>query len=69
MNPKLKVLVATGLYDSLGNCAADTERARGLAPALKAAMSFRCYVGGHMMYRDPASRTALTRDVRALVAQ
>ncbi len=69
LNPKLKVLVATGLYDSLGNCAADAERARGLAPALKAAMSFRCYVGGHMMYRDPASRTALTRDVRALVAQ
>ena len=69
LNPKLKVLVATGLYDSLGNCAADTERARGLAAALKAAMSFHCYVGGHMMYRDPASRTALTRDVRALVDQ
>ena len=69
LNPTLKVLVATGLYDSLGNCAADAERARGLVPALKAAMSFRCYVGGHMMYRDPASRTALTRDVRALVAQ
>jgi carboxypeptidase C (cathepsin A) len=67
LNPKLKVLVASGLYDSLANCAGAAETERNLPPPLKAAMTFRCYVGGHMMYRDAPSRAALSRDVRALV--
>lgn len=69
LNPRLKVLVASGLYDSLANCPGDEERSRRLAPELKAAMTFRCYVGGHMMYRDAATRAALSADVRALVSQ
>ena len=69
LNPRLKVLVATGAYDSLGNCAADAARAMTLPAPLKAAMSFRCYVGGHMMYRDAESRVALSRDIRVMVAQ
>ena len=68
LNPKLKVLVASGLYDSLANCAGDDETARGLPPPLKAAMSFRCYPGGHMMYRDQPTRLQFSNDIRALVS-
>ncbi|MFN3514823.1 MAG: S10 family serine carboxypeptidase-like protein [Phenylobacterium sp.] len=67
LNPRLKVLVASGLYDSLANCAGADEIARRLAPDVRAAMSFRCYEGGHMMYRDPAARTQLSRDVREMI--
>ncbi|WP_337187080.1 peptidase S10 [Phenylobacterium sp.] len=68
LDPKLKVLVASGLYDSLANCAGDDETARRLPPALKAAMSFRCYPGGHMMYRETPVRVQFSDDIRALVS-
>jgi len=68
LNPKLRVLVASGLYDSLANCAGDDETARTLPAPLKAAMSFRCYPGGHMMYRDQPTRMKFSEDVRALVS-
>jgi len=68
LNPKLRVLVASGLYDSLANCAGDDETAKTLPAPLKAAMAFRCYPGGHMMYRDAPTRLSFSRDVRALVS-
>lgn len=68
LNPRLRVLVASGLYDSLANCAGDAETARRLPAPLKAAMTFRCYPGGHMMYRDAETRARFSRDIRALVS-
>jgi carboxypeptidase C (cathepsin A) len=68
LNPKLRVLVASGLYDSLANCAGDDETARRLPAPLKAAMTFRCYPGGHMMYRDQPTRLQFSQDIRALVS-
>lgn len=68
LNPKLRVLVASGLYDSLASCAGDDETARTLPAPLRAAMTFRCYPGGHMMYRDQPTRLTFSRDVRALVS-
>jgi hypothetical protein len=67
LNPKLKVLVASWLYDSLANCAGDEAVARSLPSELTGAVSFRCYSGGHMMYRDADTRAAFSRDVRAFV--
>jgi hypothetical protein len=68
LDPKLKVLVAAGRFDSLNSCTANDETARALPPELARALTFRCYGGGHMMYRDEAARTALTADVKALIA-
>lgn len=68
LNPKLRVLVASGLYDSLANCAGDDETAKALPPPLRAAMQFRCYPGGHMMYRDQPTRLQFSEDIRALVS-
>ena len=48
---------------------ADMHAAYDNLPApLKPSMTFKCYVGGHMMYRDTDTRTAFSRDVRALVS-
>lgn len=68
LNPKLKVLIAAGLYDSLNSCAANAEAESRLPPDQKAAASFKCYGGGHMMYRDAPARLQLNRDVKALIA-
>lgn len=67
-NPKLKVLVAAGLYDSLNSCAANDEAARNLPAELKSAVTFRCYSGGHMMYRDQPARLQISQDVKALIS-
>jgi len=67
LNPSLKVLVAAGSFDSLNSCGANDEVARNLPAPLGAAVSFRCYDGGHMFYRDQPSRLAFSRDIRALL--
>ncbi|MEH3048482.1 S10 family serine carboxypeptidase-like protein [Sphingomonas adhaesiva] len=66
--PALRVLVATGLYDSYNSCAANRERVVRLPADLTPRVTFRCYPGGHMMYRDAPARRALSNDVAALLA-
>ena len=68
LNPKLKILVASGLYDGGSICAANDEIARSLPDPLQQAMEFKCYAGGHMLYRDEPARMQFTRDVKAFVA-
>jgi hypothetical protein len=67
LNPQMKVLVAAGLYDSLNSCAANAETAGRLPAELARAISFRCYAGGHMMYRDEEARRRLSADIREMV--
>jgi hypothetical protein len=66
LDPRLKVLVAAGRYDSLNSCAANDEIANHLEGDLKNAYRFECYEGGHMMYRDVAARQKLAQDIRKL---
>lgn len=68
LNPKMNVLVASGLYDSMSTCAAYEETGLRLPPALRRAVVFKAYAGGHMMYLDPPVRHQFTRDVEALIA-
>ena len=63
----MKVLVAAGRYDSLNNCAGNEEDARRLKPELEQAVTFKCYIGGHMMYRDQPSRLQFAKDVSAMI--
>lgn len=67
LSPTLKILVTSGRYDSLASCAADAALEQTLPPPLRSAMSFRCYEGGHMFYRDAASRLQFSRDIAAFV--
>jgi len=67
MNPRMKVLVAAGMYDSFLPCAVGGEIDRQLPPNLRQSITFKCYVGGHAMYEDPPTRTELSRDVKALI--
>lgn len=67
-NPALRVLIATGLYDSYSSCAANRELVRRLPPDLAGRVTFRCYPGGHMMYRDAEARRDLAHDIATLVA-
>ncbi len=67
LNPRMKVLVASGIYDSYASCAVNQETARHLPPALKQSMSFKCYLSGHEIYLDPQPRIQLTHDVEALI--
>lgn len=67
LSPTLKILVTSGRYDSLASCAADAALERALPAALQTAMSFRCYEGGHMFYRDAASRLQFSTDIANFV--
>jgi carboxypeptidase C (cathepsin A) len=66
LKPELEVLVAQGAYDPLGGCSINVEHARRLDPPFKA-VQFKCYEGGHMMYRDTPARTLFSNDVKALM--
>jgi carboxypeptidase C (cathepsin A) len=67
LNPHMKVLVAAGMYDSFLPCASGSEIDRQLPPYLHSAITFKCYVGGHAMYLDAATRSEFSRDVEALI--
>jgi hypothetical protein len=67
INPRMKVLVAAGLYDSFLPCATGGEIERQLPPNLRQSIRFKCYTGGHAMYKDAATRAEFSRDVKALI--
>jgi carboxypeptidase C (cathepsin A) len=67
INPRMKVLVAAGLYDSFLPCATGGEIERQLPPNLRQSIRFKCYTGGHAMYEDAATRAEFSRDVKALI--
>lgn len=68
LNPEMKVLVASGRYDSYSNCTAYEELGQYLPPALRQAITFKSYVGGHMMYLDPSTRLELHKDVKEMIS-
>ena len=68
IEPDLRVFVAAGRYDSLNMCEGNREIIAGLPPALSKRFTSRCYEGGHMIYRDPQSRSELSSDIAAFVA-
>lgn len=62
LNPRLRVMVAAGLFDSLNSCPANEYVVTHLEPALRDNFTIGCYVGGHMMYEDRDARFRLDRD-------
>ncbi len=67
LSPNLKVMVVAGSMDSLNSCTANEEMQRQLPAELKVAMSFKCYGGGHMFYREQAVRQVFSQDFRAMI--
>jgi carboxypeptidase C (cathepsin A) len=68
LDPGLKVLVAAGLYDSLNSCASNEALARRLPAYASGNFTMKCYLGGHMMYRDDVARHRLASDIKALIS-
>ena len=70
LNPGLKVFIAHGYTDLATPYAVSRFLIGQLAPIASArTVEMRVYRGGHMMYMRPASRRALTADVRAVYGQ
>jgi carboxypeptidase C (cathepsin A) len=67
LDPKLKVFVAAGLYDSLNSCTANDELKARLDPAIAGNFTMGCYLGGHMMYRDADARHKIAKDLDAFI--
>lgn len=67
-NPKLKVLVAHGLFDLVTPYFASVYilDQLHLEPAVRANLTFRAYAAGHMMYTHAAARAALYQDAKAV---
>jgi carboxypeptidase C (cathepsin A) len=69
LNPNMKILVASGIFDSYASCAAYEETGRQLPLALQQSISFKCYAGGHAMYLDPPVRLKFSKDVKDMIAK
>ncbi len=65
--PALRTFVATGLYDSLNSCDANSATVAALPPAVARRFTLRCYAGGHMMYEDKNVAPAFNADISAFL--
>ena len=66
-DPKIKVFVAAGRYDSLNMCEGNLKMTSKLEPALASRFADHCYEGGHMMYKVQTTRLQLARDLEAFI--
>jgi carboxypeptidase C (cathepsin A) len=68
INPKLKVLIAVGLYDSLNSCSGNLEVVKRF-PELTANFTNKCYLGGHQFQRLPGTQEQFARDFREFIVK
>jgi carboxypeptidase C (cathepsin A) len=68
LNPRLRLFVAAGQYDSLNSCADNTWTVAHLDAAVTRRVTLGCYAGGHMMYDTKPARAKLKEDVAAFSA-
>jgi carboxypeptidase C (cathepsin A) len=64
----LKVYVAAGRYDSYNMCEGNVRMSAKLEPDLANRFTDACYEGGHMMYRDQATRLKISEDLAAFLS-
>jgi hypothetical protein len=67
INPKLRVLVATGLYDSLNSCSANRDAVGRQEAQIASRITLKCYPSGHVIQEDPVAAPMLLADIRAWV--
>jgi carboxypeptidase C (cathepsin A) len=67
LDPRLKLFVAAGRYDSLNSCADLEWSVSHLEASIAKNVSLGCYAGGHMMYDTKAARFSLRDDIAAFV--
>jgi carboxypeptidase C (cathepsin A) len=67
INPRLPIFVAAGQYDAANSCAENDVLLSMLDTELARNYSMNCYLGGHMMYRDPDVRRTLSADLRDFI--
>jgi hypothetical protein len=66
LEPALRVMAMHGAYDPLGGCSIDAELVRHLEGHAREAITAKCYLAGHAIYRDAPARADYARDMRAL---
>jgi carboxypeptidase C (cathepsin A) len=64
---KLRVMITTGVFDSLNGCAANAISTAKFAPDISARFTHGCYEGGHMMYQDVNTRAKLNGDIQIFI--
>ena len=69
IDSSIKVLVVAGQYDATNSCEENDVLRAMLEPDLAGHYIMRCYLGGHVIYRDPAARVALSADVSRFIAE
>jgi len=68
IDPRLRVLVLGGLYDTVvQTCSSIDEAIARLDASIRSRIGDRCYAGGHMMYTDKDVRRDIKRDVAAFM--
>lgn len=65
--PELKVLVLSGRFDSPSACASHAETAANLPGPLKAAVTTRCFDGGHSIHRSIPARKGVSDAIKEMI--
>jgi carboxypeptidase C (cathepsin A) len=69
LEPKLRVFVGAGRFDSLNMCEGNEIMAAKPEPAVAARFETHCYEGGHMMYHVESTRLQLAEDLAKFFAK
>ena len=69
LDPKMKALVAAGMYDSLNSCPGNAYLIDQLEPAVKRNIIAKCYEAGHMMYNTQGPRQQLKQDITTFIQE
>lgn len=67
INPKLKVFVGVGLFDSMNSCAGNLAQLRRVEVAVAQNFTAKCYENGHRMGVDPKNLANLGTDLRGFI--
>lgn len=69
LNPRLKVFVGVGLFDSMNSCSGNLAQLRRVDPAVAGNFTAKCYEHGHRMATDPNNMAKLGADLRLFIEE
>ena len=61
---QLRVMIATGIFDSLNGCEANIQSVIHFQPNIAKRFTNVCYDAGHVMYRDVSVRSQVSLDIQ-----
>jgi hypothetical protein len=69
IDPRLRVFVGAGIYDSLNSCSANQALMKRIPRVMATRFTLECYASGHDFQRDPAVEPRFLGDMKAFIVK